>query len=266
MFFKKKSPQRKSISILSLSFSLFMTQEIYATSLDYQFTAQPSQSDYDNIVRPIVNSTRFQFMSFPGASAGRIIPLSISVGAGATYFDVSSSTKTSLSNYTNGSANFPTSIVYPRIIAQLGIPFGLDVALNYAQIPNSNIELSGVALQYAFKPKLLPLSFALRAGYTQIANYAPFTASSTNAELLIGLAVPFLKPYLGAGANWSNASTNADFTSNGVTVHVSQSSAWTEFYGMGGLHVSLIPFIGIDFNAQISSSQTIYNAKLSLDI
>ncbi|KAB8027966.1 DUF6588 family protein [Fluviispira multicolorata] len=266
MFLKKMNISRKIFTLFCTALSLHSFQVVYANSLNYQFTAQIPQNDYDNIVRPIVNASRFQFMSFPGASSGRIIPLSISAGAGVTYFDTPSSAKTSLSTYTNGSADFPDSIIFPRIIAQIGIPFGLDIAVNYAQIPNSKIELSGVGFQLAIKPKLLPLSFAARVGYTQIANYEPFTASSTNAEILIGAAIPFLKPYIGAGANWSNASTNADFTNNGATIHISQSSTWTEYYGIGGIHLTFIPFIGIDFNAQLSESQTLYNAKLSLDI
>lgn len=259
--------QKKIITIFSAVVSVAQTQLSHAESYDYNFTGSIPQSDYENIVQPLVNASRFKFMSFPGPSVGKIIPLSVSVGAGFTYLKFSDKTKNSINNYSDSNGSFPDTAIIPRFIGQVGLPFGLDLAVNYAKVPNSKIELKGFAAQFGiFNPKLLPISSAIRIGYTEIANYTPFKSSTTNLEGLVGIPLPFLKPYGGFGINWSKASTSVDVTSGSGTVHLSNSSSWTEYYGTLGLHVSLIPFIGLDFSGDISGTQVQYNAKISLDI
>jgi hypothetical protein len=248
-------------NILTVSFLYIANSSFADSSMNFNFTNQIPDDDYKNIVTTIVNPTRFQFMSSSSPSSGKLIPLGISAGGGISYFNVPQSTIDSLNKYTDSSNNFPSTIIIPRFIGKIGLPGGLDLAVNYAKIPQSSIALSGLAAQYAFfNPKLLPISLALRVGYTQITGFIPFDANSTNAEALLGIPILIIRPYVGIGNNWSNASTSI----NSQTISLSKSASWSETYGIFGIQISAL--LGLDFEAQISSSQSIYNAKLSIEI
>lgn len=148
--------------ILSISFLAHHNAKA-DTTMDFNITSNIPDDDFKNIATTIVNPTRFQFMAAPTPSAGKIIPLGISAGGGISYFTVPQSTIDSLNKYTDSNNNFPTSIILPRFIGKIGFPFGLDIAVNYAKVPQSSITLSGVALQFAFfNPKLLPITMSLR--------------------------------------------------------------------------------------------------------
>ena len=84
---KKISVKMKSlIGITALS----VVHSSYADSnMNFNFTSQIPDDDYKNIAKIIVNPTRFQFMSSPTPSAGKIIPLGISVGGGSGFVDSS---------------------------------------------------------------------------------------------------------------------------------------------------------------------------------
>ncbi|APJ04536.1 autotransporter outer membrane beta-barrel domain-containing protein [Silvanigrella aquatica] len=258
---KKLSKLINCRNIITISLLTFVNSSFADNTMNFNFSSQIPDGDYKNIVTTIVNPTRFQFMSSPSRNIGRIIPVGISVGGGVSYVNIPQSTTDSLNKYTDSANNFPSAIVIPRLIAKIDIPGGLDVAVNYATIPQSSIVLSGIAVQYSlFDPRLVPVSFALRGGYTRIQGFAPLDANSTNVEALLGAKLAILKPYVGVGNNWSNASTN--ITNQYVTL--SKSLSWTETYGILGLQLSAL--LGLGVEAQISSSQTIYNAKLSIEI
>lgn len=256
--------QKIHISLKNIyAFSVFFNLTAFAdNNIDFKFTSsQIPDSDYQNIVKPLINPTRFQFMSAPIPSSGKIIPLGISAGGGLSYFNPPQSMIDSLNKYTDSANNFPSSIIMPRFIGKIGIPFGIDVAINYAKVPQSSIEFYGIGGQFILSnPRIIPISLALRGGYTQISGFAPFDANSTNAELLLGVPLPVLKPYLGGGSNWSNASTSFKIGNATLT----KSSSWNEVYGIIGFQI--VTVLALDVEAQISSNQTIYNAKISLEI
>ncbi|WGL60789.1 hypothetical protein QEJ31_04160 [Pigmentibacter sp. JX0631] len=244
-------------------FNIFFNVTVFAdNNIDFKFTSsQIPDSDYENIVKPLINPTRFQFMSAPIPSSGKIIPLGISAGGGISYFTPPQSMIDSLNKYSDSANNFPNSIIIPRFIGKIGIPFGIDVAVNYAKVPQSTIEFYGIGGQFILSnPRVIPISLALRGGYTQINGFAPFDANSTNAELLLGVPLPILKPYFGGGSNWSNASTTFKIGNSTLT----KSSSWNEIYGIIGFQI--ITILALDVEAQISPTQTIYNAKISLEI
>ncbi len=246
---------------LIISILINLNSAFADSSMDFNFTSQIPDDDYKNIVTTIVNPTRFQFMSSASPSAGKIIPLAISAGGGVSYLNVPQSTIDSLNKYTDSANNFPTAIIIPRFIGKIGLPGGLDLAVNYAKIPQSSIVLSGLAAQYAFfNPRFLPISMAIRVGYTQIKGYTSFDANSTNAEALLGIPITIIKPYVGIGNNWSNATTSI----NNQTLSLSKSTSWSETYATIGVQISAL--LGLDLEAQISPNQTIYNAKLSIEI
>nr|BFD31256.1 hypothetical protein GTC16762_08740 [Pigmentibacter ruber] len=256
--------QKIRISLKNIyAFSVFFNLTAFAdNNIDFKFTSsQIPDSDYQNILKPLINPTRFQFMSAPIPSSGKIIPLGISAGGGLSYFNPPQSMIDSLNKYTDSANNFPSSIIMPRFIGKIGIPFGIDVAINYAKVPQSSIEFYGIGGQFILSnPRIIPISLALRGGYTQISGFAPFDANSTNAELLLGVPLPVLKPYLGGGSNWSNASTSFKIGNATLT----KSSSWNEVYGIIGFQI--VTVLALDVEAQISSNQTIYNAKISLEI
>ena len=106
-----------------------------------------------------------------------------------------------LNRYTDSANNFPSSIVIPRFIGKIGIPFGFDIAINYAKVPQSSIEFYGIGGQFILaNPRVLPLSLSLkREAIAVLLVFVPFDANSTNAEALLGVLLPVIKPYMQEG-------------------------------------------------------------------
>ncbi|WP_338635640.1 DUF6588 family protein [Spirobacillus cienkowskii] len=248
-----------------LILNLFFYNTSFAKSIDINFTSQISDDDYKKVVESVINPTRFQFIEAPSSTTKKLIALSFSAGVGISLVSIPQSTIDAINANTNLSNNFPNSLLIPRIIAKVGLPGNFDLAINYAKIPDNPISISGIGIQYGFyNPRLLPISLSIRGGYTQLTGFSELTANTKSLEGLIGIYIPFIKPYAGIGNNWSKSNTEISKTISNQSFNLTKSAEWSQFYSTVG--IQFISIIGIALEAQFSSNQTLYNAKLSLEI
>ncbi|HIE64824.1 MAG: hypothetical protein ABGX83_07510 [Nitrospira sp.] len=97
----------------------------------------------------------------------------------------------------------PSQIPLPKIHVQKGLPFGIDVSAVYARVPNSNIEMAGGAIKWAFiKGNTLLPSIAVRASYTRLLGVNNLDLETAGADISISKGFLFLTPYIGYGQVW----------------------------------------------------------------
>jgi hypothetical protein len=240
-----------------------------ASPLDFSFQATIPEAEYQTLVTPIVTPMRYMFFA-PAAPTGLA---GIEIGLGATGSALPEKAKTVAEAFLEEGSDLPPFIAVPRLSVQKGIPFGIDIGVNLAVVPSTDLLLWGGALQWAPLDGPFPVpSAALRIGYTQLSGLDTLDASATNAEGIVSIGLPpgvnLLKPYAGLGMAWYTASSSFSYTDTFTETLVSASAetSWDDFYGILGLQISVFPFVSLTAEGQIGSEQTLYSAKLSVGL
>jgi hypothetical protein len=270
VFFMKLS--QKFFAFFFVTQSLFFQTKSLASPLDFEFSEEVPEDSYKKIVKPIVGPMRFMFIQ-PAAPTGII---GFEAGIGATGTPIPDEAKNLAVQFLTEGTDFPSYLAIPRVLAQKGIPFGIDLAANFAFIPDSNIVLAGGALQWAVIDGPFPLpSIALRIGHTQLLGLQELKAQTTNIEGLASFGIPpgvsILKPYAGAGVSWAAAEsqieTNAVSAEGAtLTANIKAQTSWQEIYGILGLQLSLFPLISVTGEMQIAQDQSLFSGKLSVGL
>jgi hypothetical protein len=127
---------------------------------------------------------------------------------GITGFDIGvEASVTSLSN----KAEFNTAcggcgadqIVIPKVHLHKGLPFGMDVGLMMASVPNSNIKLTGAEFRYAIVEGGMAMpAVAARLTYSKLDGVDQLDMSTTGVELSVSKGFAMVTPYAGIGQNW----------------------------------------------------------------
>lgn len=111
-------------------------------------------------------------------------------------------------------------IVIPKVHLHKGLPFGMDVGLMMASVPNSNIKLTGAEFRYAIVEggTAMP-AVAARLTYTKLDGVDELDMNTTGLELSISKGFAMVTPYAGIGQNWvkSNPSGSTGLSSEDYT-------------------------------------------------
>ncbi|MGH7272991.1 MAG: DUF6588 family protein, partial [Nitrospiria bacterium] len=103
----------------------------------------------------------------------------------------------------------PSYVVFPKLHAQKGLPFGIDVGVVYAKVPDSNIGLIGGELKWAvLKGSVATPAIALRGSYTRLLGVDDIDMSTYGVDLSASKGFGFLTPYIGVGQVWIQSSAN----------------------------------------------------------
>ncbi|MEO5657770.1 MAG: DUF6588 family protein [Nitrospiria bacterium] len=104
----------------------------------------------------------------------------------------------------------PRYLPVPKLHAQKGLPFGIDVGLVYSKVPSSNIGMLGGELKWAIlKGTLATPALAVRASYTTLTGVDYLDVSTYGADLSVSKGFAFITPYLGIGQVWIKSSSDA---------------------------------------------------------
>lgn len=91
----------------------------------------------------------------------------------------------------------------PRLYLTKGLPFNLDVALNYFTAPNTNLESWGGEIMWeAVEDGLLMPGVALRGTYTTLQGVDQLAFDTRGVELVVSKGILFVTPYLTLGRHW----------------------------------------------------------------
>ena len=105
--------------------------------------------------------------------------------------------------------NPPSFLVFPRVHAQKGLPFGFDAGLAYATVPGSNIGFVGAELKWAFiRGGIVLPAVALRGSYTRLLGLDDLDLDTYGADLSISKGYAIFTPYAGLGQLWIKSRSN----------------------------------------------------------
>jgi hypothetical protein len=162
--------------------------------------------------------TQQYFKDFSKDAAGVLLYRAVAPAEplGLTGFDIGlEMTATSMDNakdYMKKSfkdQNPPSYIFAPKIHAQKGLPFGIDVGLVYSEIPGTNIQYIGGEVKYAIISGgvLLP-ALAIRGSYTQLMGVTQLDFKTYGLEVTaskgFGVGLKII-PYASIGQHWADS-------------------------------------------------------------
>ncbi|MEW6683458.1 MAG: hypothetical protein AB1451_11145 [Nitrospirota bacterium] len=112
--------------------------------------------------------------------------------------------------WTDVTSDIPSYLTLPKLHAQKGLPFGIDVGLVYSQVPSSNIGMWGAEVKWAIlKGTLATPALALRGSYTTLFGVNNLDVSTYGADLSISKGFGPFTPYAGIGQVATNSSSDA---------------------------------------------------------
>lgn len=106
--------------------------------------------------------------------------------------------------------DLPRYLTFPKLHAQKGLPFGIDVGLVYTKVPSSNVGMVGGEVKWAvLKGTIATPALAVRGSYTTLTGVDTLDVSTYGADVSISKGVGPLTPYAGIGEAWIKSSTDA---------------------------------------------------------
>jgi hypothetical protein len=218
---------------------------------------QPAQAaNLDNI--GALNQSQFLQLSEDLGAALSYKPLQPSEPLGVLGFDVGiAATVTNLENsasYANAfTGDVPSSLVVPTLRASIGLPLSFDVGVSYGAVPDSNIELWGAELRYAFiEGGIATPALAMRASYTALAGVDQLKFNTTAVDLSISKGFTLFTPYAGIGYVWVQSSPQ------GVASPTSEEFSMNKYFV--GLNMNFV-LMNVAVEADKTGDATSYGAK-----
>ncbi len=164
----------------------------------------------------LLNQEQFRLLSEDFGSALSYKPVTpatplgiigFDIGLVATVTDISKSG--SVLKTATGDALDITKMVVPKLHAAKGLPFGLDVAMSMATVPDTNIKLMGGELRYAIiRGGLAIPAIAIRGAMTRMTGVEELTFETKSLDISISKGFLSFTPYVGVGKVWVDSKAN----------------------------------------------------------
>jgi hypothetical protein len=187
-------------TLVFLLVCLLIPHQALATQI--QFSSSFTQSDFKHLLKEAGDALAYT----PLAPAEPLGILGFDLGVEATLVNISQNQsywKDAVEN-----ADVPSVLVFPKIHAQKGLPFGVDVGLSYAKVPSSLIDLGliGAEVKWAvLKGGIASPAVAIRGTYTQLLGVDELALQTYGVDASISKGIAFITPYAGVGQTWFSA-------------------------------------------------------------
>ncbi len=166
----------------------------------------PAWAKNTNIdLKPLASQQEFRDLSadlglaisyLPAAPAEPLGLLGFDIGIEVTAVDI----REDQSFWTKVTTNPPNYLYIPKLHLQKGLPFGFDIGAIYANVPQSNISLSGGEIKWAFISGHMALpALAIRGSYTRLSGVPGLELETMGADISISKGFAFVTPYAGVG-------------------------------------------------------------------
>lgn len=214
--------------IIMLAATLIMTS-VNAWAVDLDISKLGSvQQDFKNLSKEV----GFGLSYFPMAPAEPLGLLGFDVGLEVTAVDINEDR-----SYWKAMGDMPGMLPVPRLHAQKGLPFGIDVGAIYSAIPGTNMSLWGGELKWAFvKGGIATPAVAVRGTYTKLNGVSNLDLDTMGYDISISKGFAMLTPYGGIGQVVINSDPK-NIPGNPLT-----KETITETKYFAGLKVSMLPF------------------------
>ena len=177
--------------------------------------------------------------------------LGFDLGIGLSYNALSNSSLDAAKEYLVSGDKTPKEFLMPWLKVQKSLPFGLDLALQYGYMPDVSGHNLGAGLQWAFfNPRFMPISIAIRGGYSILLDVNSLKQDTFNVELVSSLPVVIIEPFGGAGLSYTNAKSNYE----GISKEIKKDVSWSSFYAILGMRIQPFPFFALSLSAQLSDA------------
>jgi hypothetical protein len=162
------------------------------------------------------------------------------------------------SYWQNAGVDIPSSLVFPKLHAQVGLPFiPIDIGAVYAKVPDSDIEYWGAELKWAIiRGGTVTPAVAIRGAYTKLQGVDVLDIDTKSLDLSISKGFTILTPYAGVGGVWiTSKDTDPDTNFKDEDI--------TEVKGFVGLKITFFPFMNFVAEADFATVNA-YSARLNL--
>lgn len=199
---------RKTLIQVTLAFYLlllFASPSVWAgdNDIDLSIVTAYAQGEFKDLSETIGLLISYK----PLAPAEPLGILGFDIGAEVTAVDVDQDERFLKEVFPD--KNPPSFFVFPKLHAQKGLPFGIDVGVVYAKVQDSNVGLIGGEVKWALlKGSVATPAIALRGTYTTLLGVGSLDISTYGVDLSASKGFAFLTPYLGVGQVWIESEPN----------------------------------------------------------
>jgi hypothetical protein len=214
------------------------------------------QDDFKNLSRDLGLAISYDPLS-PAEPLGGLLP-GFDAGLEVTAVKIDKSASYWQNSVTN-SSSLPDYLYIPKVHVQVGLPvIPLDLGVEYATIPGTDIKLIGGELKYAIlKGGIVIPAIAIRGAYTKLSGVDVFDLETKSLDLSISKGFVFLTPYAGIGQVWITG------TPKGTTATTLSKANISESKGFVGLKFSLLPILNMVAEADFAKVNA-YSLRLNL--
>ncbi len=152
-----------------------------------------SQSQFRDLAENLGAATAYKSVA-PAESLGTLgFDLSLSVSA--TEIDKN------VFEIANGASDWNLSMLpVPRLQAQKGLPFNIDIGASYTAVPQINANLIGGEVKWAFLPGgIATPAAAIRLSYSKLSGIDQVEVKNTGVDVSVSKGFAMLTPYAGIG-------------------------------------------------------------------
>ncbi len=162
----------------------------------------------------------------------------------------------------------PPLLPVPKIQAQKGLPFGIDIGVIYAFVPQSNVKLVGGEVRWAImKGGFVKPAIGVRASYSRLMGVPALSFQTESIDASISKKIAVITPYAGIGQVFTQGKAHVDYTDPEAGIGASidlKTEGISETRAFVGLRLSLLFF---NITAEVDFSRILsYNLKVSAGI
>lgn len=96
--------------------------------------------------------------------------------------------------------DIPSYLFVPALQVRVGLPKQIDIGATYIKVPDSNMEVQGAEVKWAFlKGSAVVPALAARASYTRLSGVEQLDLDTKGIDVSISKGFAFFTPYAGAG-------------------------------------------------------------------
>lgn len=194
--------RRSLLVVPALSALILLPQAGQADDFDFDFEANPQQADFKSVVEDL--SAAFNSKSLAPAEAMGITGFGIGVFGSYVETDDAGAWQRLIGEDVQ-------EIGLVGIVAQKGLPLGIDIGASYAQVPGEDAKVFGAEIRYAIlEGGVASPALGVRASYSSLNGVDEIGYDSYGLDVSISKGVGPLTPYAGVGYVWSDIEVKDD--------------------------------------------------------
>ncbi|MCC2657370.1 MAG: hypothetical protein K0Q76_2478 [Panacagrimonas sp.] len=173
--------------------------------LDFDFEIQPgaTQEDFESVAEDVAALLNSKTLT-PAEPMGLT---GFGIGVYASYLETESA-----GAWQRVTGEDIDEIGMVGVVAQKGLPLGIDVGASYAWVPESDVEMLGAEIRYALlEGGVATPAIGLRGSYSKLDGVDEVDFDSYGIEIAISKGFGPLTPYAGVGQVWSELKPDSAF-------------------------------------------------------